>query len=251
MRREESPSSPASPVRSSKSATASGIRSGAGRNQSHQAPPESAAVTRSATPRRTHLAPRRVERFSTSRSTARSSSCTARALGGRFDRILGDAALDELPQAPGDLRHGQLRRRPRSSTVLRSARTSYGRLPASISKSVTPRAKTSVFPSWASPRHCSGAMYAGRPGEAGRLAEEVGEAEVHHLHAARRGEEDVGRLEVAVQEPRRVRVGERPRHLGPDVHRLGHGHRPARQAGRQRLAPQELEDEVRPNSPCP
>ena len=47
-----------------------------------------------------------------------------------------------------------------------------------------------------------------------------------------------------------MRVGERPRHLGPDVHRARrHGHRPARQAGRQRLAPQELEDEVQGRIP--
>ncbi len=82
-------------------------------------------------------------------------------------------------------------------------------------------------------------------GQADGLPEEVGQAEVHHLHAARLGEEDVAGLEVAVQEPGSVGVGQRAGHLAAHVHGLVHRKWTAGQPRGQRLAPEQLEDQVR------
>jgi hypothetical protein len=73
----------------------------------------------------------------------------------------------------------------------------------------------------------------------------VRQTEVHHLHAARLGEEDVAGLQVAVEEPGAVGVGQRPGNLDAHVHDLVHRHRSARQAAGQGLALEELEHQVR------
>ena len=71
-------------------------------------------------------------------------------------------------------------------------------------------------------------------------------SQVEQLHAAVVAEEDVSGRQVAVDDPSRVGVGEAARHL--DQHPQGLGERQGRggEALRERLAVEELEDEVRP-----
>src|SRR5581483_6975532 len=70
------------------------------------------------------------------------------------------------------------------------------------------------------------------------------EPEVAELEPTGAVDEDVRRLDVAVDEPRRVRVREGARELAAEAHRLGPGDPPALlEARRQRPAGQELERE--------
>jgi hypothetical protein len=76
-----------------------------------------------------------------------------------------------------------------------------------------------------SPRACSGDRYCGadhRGGlrhRRGRVGDGAGDAEVHHLDGAARGEHDVGGLDVAVDDARAVRVGERIEHARGELQR--------------------------------
>ena len=67
-----------------------------------------------------------------------------------------------------------------------------------------------------------GADYGGGLGHGGRgVGHGAGDAEVHHLHVAVGGEHDVGRLDVAVDDPGPVAVGQRVQHALGQGHRLG------------------------------
>ncbi len=103
------------------------------------------------------------------------------------------------------------------------------------------------------PSTCSGLMYAGVPttkpacGLQVRLlrdAEDLGDAEVEHLddlHAVDPREEDVGRLEVAVDDARRVGAIDAAGHLPEHVRHLRRGEpTPALQALLQALALEQL-----------
>ncbi len=57
-----------------------------------------------------------------------------------------------------------------------------------------------------------------------RLLEDARDAEIDHLHFAAIGEEDIGGLEVAVDEATLVRIGQGPAHAGDDRQRLGVRH---------------------------
>ena len=99
------------------------------------------------------------------------------------------------------------------------------RLPVSIRNRTTPKAQMSVRRSTSRPRACSGDMYGGgahddagagrrcdhrrrhRQRDIGRLgADRLGQTEVQHLHLVVGGDLDVGRLEVAVDDSRLVRL---------------------------------------------
>ena len=65
------------------------------------------------------------------------------------------------------------------------------------------------------------------------LFDGLGEAEVHDLHAAAQGEEEVRGLDVAVDDALAVRVGEALGHLDPEARAVGHGE--ALPRGEQRM----------------
>jgi hypothetical protein len=81
-----------------------------------------------------------------------------------------------------------------------------------------------------------------RPGE--RDIRQLRDAEVEDLHHAVVGDEHVGRLDVAVHDPTRVRVRETACDLHRDAHRLAERERPARDAPLQRLAVVERHREI-------
>ena len=84
-----------------------------------------------------------------------------------------------------------------------------------------------------------------RPAGEAPAPEGVGHPEVEDLHQAPVGHEDVRGLEIPVHHPLGVGVGESPRHLHRDVHRLLHRERSVLHPLLERLPAQKLEDEVR------
>ncbi len=87
----------------------------------------------------------------------------------------------------------------------------------------------------------------GGPGHGlGRLRERPGNPEVGHLHAAVAGDQDVARLDIAVDEAPFVRGGDRARCLGCDPRRLTRRQRAGPPDDRgQVFAVDELHDDVR------
>ena len=101
-------------------------------------------------------------------------------------------------------------------------------------------------------RHVAGRAHhgAGRLG-VGRLGQGAGHAEVGHPDQALLVEEQVGRLDVAVDQAPGVRVGQALRHLGPQVGRLGVGEPDAPVEQVAERAPAEiLQDQIRARR-CP
>ncbi len=111
---------------------------------------------------------------------------------------------------------------------------------------MTPSAKTSARASSSSPRHCSGAMYAGVPALPTRLSPKTrATPKSSTFTAPRSAEEHVRRLEIAVHHVRRVGVGEGTRDLDRDPDCLMHGERTATEPLAEILALEQLEDEIR------
>jgi hypothetical protein len=79
-----------------------------------------------------------------------------------------------------------------------------------------------------------------RPDDAAGLREarvrQLGDAEVENLHIAVRGQHDVGRLHVAVDDAAVVRLAKASRHRGGDAQGVGGGERPAGDRAVERLA---------------
>ena len=71
---------------------------------------------------------------------------------------------------------------------------------------------------------------------AGWRLQELGQPEVEHLHLAACGDDDVGALDVAMDDAPAVRFGQRVGHLPGDVHGLAHGERAMGDARREDLA---------------
>ena len=87
------------------------------------------------------------------------------------------------------------------------------------------------------PRGAISRQRGGRPGARGAgHRRQLREAEVEHLDLARRREHDVGRLDVAVDDPRRVRGRERARDVHRVAQRLVHRQRPLREQAVERAA---------------
>ncbi len=84
----------------------------------------------------------------------------------------------------------------------------------------------------------------GRPAADAAVPERVREPEVEHLHGAALAQEHVAGLEVAVRDAVRVRVRDGGRDLDADGERVARAHRPRGEAVRERLAAEQLEDEV-------
>ena len=110
--------------------------------------------------------------------------------------------------------------------------------------------------STASPVTCSGAMYRGVPitipvrvspvsGLERSVQLRPREAEVEQLHAVG-GQEDVGRFQVAMDDPARVQRGERGQHAQTDRHRLRRAQRPLSQPLGQRFAFEQLHRDEQP-----
>ena len=97
-----------------------------------------------------------------------------------------------------------------------------------------------------------GSDYHPRLGVRGRLAERsgvgsewilLGQAEIEDLHLAVCGDENIGRLEVAMNDPLRVRGGQPIRHRGSDLRRLSPRQRLAGQPLVKRFSAQQLRDD--------
>ncbi len=139
--------------------------------------------------------------------------------------------------------------------------------PVAISYSTTPNENRSVRGSTSSPRACSGDMYAivptvvpatlvkcsgglvsltrvEVPARSPVLGRQLREAEVEHLHRAAAREEDVGRLDVAMQDAFGVRRVERVGDLRRDVEHVPQIERPSRQPPIERLAVEQLHREI-------
>jgi hypothetical protein len=78
-----------------------------------------------------------------------------------------------------------------------------------------------------------------REARIGRAADVLGDAEVEDLHDLLR-HEDVVRLDVAVNDPFLVRLGQSIARMRRDAHRVGGEHRAARDHGGERVALDEL-----------
>ena len=123
---------------------------------------------------------------------------------------------------------------------------SYGGRPVRAWYSVAPSDQTSLASVAGWPEATSGARYAGEPdtttGRGHRRVARPGDAEVRQLRRALVGHQHVGGLDVAVDDARRVRGGQRLRRPGPAAPppRPAAGRRrarPARRGRRRRRAP--------------
>ena len=211
-------------------------------------------ATVGAVPAASELSPRGVSApVSASSANARSLADWKRA-SGCFSRQRSTTATIGWGASSGA---GEPQRIAACSSIAVSA--ANGRRPASISYSTTPSANRSARASTGRPTSCSGAMYAGVPiiaptAVSGRavfvragsaLAHELGDAEVEELDATVDGDEQVVGLDVAVDDARPVRGGEPARDLGGDGERGAHRQRTAGEPRAQRLALEQLRDQVR------
>ena len=122
---------------------------------------------------------------------------------------------------------------------------STGLFPVSISPSTIPAAHTSARSATTAPAACSGAMYAGVPAPLDPCRpQEVRQSEVEQLHPPVLADEDVRRLQIPVQNPTGMGVGEPLCHLLGDPQGLVDGEGTLLDAPRQRLAPEQLHHEV-------
>ena len=148
-----------------------------------------------------------------------------------------------------------------AESTSRAVLPTNGRWPVAHSYRTTPSENKSERPSSASPADCSGDMYDAVPrvipGDVSasttcdvRLhgilaAQQLGEAEVHHLHVAALGEEDIRGLDVAMHDALRVRGVERVGDLDADVDNLLDLERAGRDAIVQCLALHPFHDDER------
>jgi hypothetical protein len=105
-------------------------------------------------------------------------------------------------------------------------------VPASISYNTHPNAQTSVRLSTGFPRACSGLMYLREP-------------EVEHFHVGVADDDDVGRLQVAMDDPLLVGRLQCRRDLKGNGLRVAESDRSASQSLSQRLAGRQLHDQER------
>ena len=85
----------------------------------------------------------------------------------------------------------------------------------------------------------------GADGDVLRRHEQLGDPKIEDLQPPIVGEEEVLRLQIAVDDPLRMRGGETVGKLARELERLGRHHRPAREHRAQRRALEQLADDIR------